>query len=336
MTKHGATRRRTLRHLASWFLPPTPRTLNLFGLYLLRRLTGGFDDAWYLRTNRDVATAGVNPLLHYLEYGRREGRYPTPNGELQARNERGRYRTVRRRRRTKEYPSNTGYCVICESDTVFTETGSFLRDHYRCDRCDSIPRNRALVNALNVFRPGWKTLAMHESSPTGPLSTYLKANTAQYTASQYYSDVPRGHFKGDMRSEDLSQLTFESNSFDLFITSDVFEHVIEPAPAFKEIARVLRPGGMHVFTMPFYPWREKSLQRAELVGNDIVLLEDPVYHGNPVSEEGSLVTYDWGRDFPFLVYEFSSLVTTIFRVKDRNLGLDGELLDVFISRKDEQ
>jgi hypothetical protein len=236
---------------------------------------------------------------------------------------------LRRQRRR----SNPGYCVICERDVVFIEMDSWLRDNYLCDRCKSIPINRALVNALNVFSPGWKSLTLHESSPSGPLSAYLAANASQYTASHFYSDVPRGDYKDGMRSEDLARLTFEDDSFDLFITSDVFEHVIEPEAAFKEIARVLRPGGMHVFTMPLYPALESSVQRAKLVGDEIVLVEDPVYHGNPLSEDGSLVTYDWGRDFPFVVHEASSLVTTVFLVKDRTLGLDGEFLEVFISQK---
>jgi SAM-dependent methyltransferase len=233
----------------------------------------------------------------------------------------------------EEHPSNPGYCVICERDTVFIETDSWLRDHYLCERCKSIPRNRALVNALNVFCPAWKSLAMHESSPSGPLSAYLKASGKHYTASHYYSDVPRGHYKDGIRSEDLSRLTLANSSFDLFITSDVFEHVIEPEAAFSEIARVLKPGGMHVFTMPLYSHLEKSLQRAKLVGDDIVTLEEPVYHGNPLTPEGSLVTFDWGRDFPLVVYEASSLVTAVLLVKDRNLGLDGQFLEVFISRK---
>lgn len=235
----------------------------------------------------------------------------------------------------EELPSNTGYCVICESDTRFIEMNPWLRDHYLCERCRSIPRNRALVNALNVFCSEWKSLAMHESSPSGPLSAYLKTQARDYTASHYYSDVPRGKYRNGMRSEDLSRLTFDSDSFDLFITSDVFEHVIEPEAAFSEIARVLRPGGMHVFTMPYYPAIETSVQRAKLVGDEIVMLEEPVYHGNPVSEDGSLVTYDWGRDFPLAVYAASSLPTAVLRVKDRNLGLDGEFLEVFISRKAE-
>ena len=35
-----------------------------------------FDAAWYLKTNPDVAATGVNPLLHYVMWGREEGREP--------------------------------------------------------------------------------------------------------------------------------------------------------------------------------------------------------------------------------------------------------------------
>jgi glycosyltransferase involved in cell wall biosynthesis len=35
-----------------------------------------FDAAWYLATYADVASAGMDPLRHYLRFGRREGRLP--------------------------------------------------------------------------------------------------------------------------------------------------------------------------------------------------------------------------------------------------------------------
>lgn len=37
-----------------------------------------FHREWYLSNNPDVATAGVDPLKHYLEYGEAEGRWPNP------------------------------------------------------------------------------------------------------------------------------------------------------------------------------------------------------------------------------------------------------------------
>ena len=34
-----------------------------------------FDAAWYLEQYPDVAAAGIDPLRHYLDYGRHEGRF---------------------------------------------------------------------------------------------------------------------------------------------------------------------------------------------------------------------------------------------------------------------
>ena len=44
-------------------------------------------------------------------------------------------------------------------------------------------------------------------------------------------------------NQNLEKLTYEDESFDVVITQDVFEHINEPFQAFKEIARVLKPGG---------------------------------------------------------------------------------------------
>jgi GT2 family glycosyltransferase len=46
----------------------------LFGAAERRNPGPSFDAAWYLDHNADLAAARVNPLLHYLQYGRSEGR----------------------------------------------------------------------------------------------------------------------------------------------------------------------------------------------------------------------------------------------------------------------
>ena len=231
------------------------------------------------------------------------------------------------------YKHNSGYCNICQRDTIFIEFGEWLRDYYKCQTCGSIPRNRALVNAMNTFYPDWKNLSIHESSPGGPVSEFLSKSAKHYNSSHYYENVPRGDYLGKHRSEDLTQLTFKDGEFDLFVTSDVFEHVFNPGKAFQEIARVLKPGGAHIFTMPWYPGLKNSLERAILKNGAIEYLQEPVYHGNPIDNNGSLVTFDWGQDFCEFIYNHSGLYTTIYLKKDRSLGLDAELLEVFISRK---
>ncbi len=50
------------------------------------------------------------------------------------------------------------------------------------------------------------------------------------------------------------QLPFRSGTFDVVIASDVLEHIRDDAAALSEIARVLRPGGSIVVTVPAHQW----------------------------------------------------------------------------------
>lgn len=47
-----------------------------YGRYEGRRPSASFDPGWYLGTYQDVAAAGIDPLIHYYYYGREEGRSP--------------------------------------------------------------------------------------------------------------------------------------------------------------------------------------------------------------------------------------------------------------------
>jgi SAM-dependent methyltransferase len=52
---------------------------------------------------------------------------------------------------------------------------------------------------------------------------------------------------------DLAQpLPFEDARFDTIVLSDVLEHVPDPALVWREMTRVLRPGGKVVMNVPFY------------------------------------------------------------------------------------
>jgi SAM-dependent methyltransferase len=56
----------------------------------------------------------------------------------------------------------------------------------------------------------------------------------------------RAHF----HTGDIADLPYASQSLDLVIASEVIEHTPEPAQVIAEIARVLRPGGQLILTMP--------------------------------------------------------------------------------------
>ncbi len=199
--------------------------------------------------------------------------------------------------------SNFGTCSICEHSTLFVETGAWLRDQYLCVRCGSIPRWRALLCRLDAEYADWRDLAIHESSPGGPASDKLRRQAAGYSSSQYLGpDVPPGSTVGNVSCQDLCDLTFDDGSFDLFITQDVLEHVLRPDLAVQEIARVLKPGGAHVFTVPIHP-DQATVVRAVPTETGVEHLLPPEYHGNPVDPNGSLVVREWGID----LLEFISL-----------------------------
>lgn len=49
-------------------------------------------------------------------------------------------------------------------------------------------------------------------------------------------------------------LPFADESFDVVVVADVLEHVPRDAPSVRTLARLLRPGGIVVATVPAHPW----------------------------------------------------------------------------------
>jgi hypothetical protein len=237
------------------------------------------------------------------------------------------------RRRRLALRASIGDCPICEHATIFVPLHDYARDGYLCARCLSIPRFRALATVLGQTRPDWRQSAILEASPAGALSEKLQRECNGYVAASYYSNIPRGTLYRGSRSEDLEALTFANESFDIVITQDVFEHVMNPARALAEIARVLRPGGAHVFTVPWYH-AQATRRRAHRDETGAIVHDlPPEYHADPVEGEGSLVVHDWGSDFPARVAEWSGLATTVHSAERPTLGIIGQFIDVFVSRK---
>jgi SAM-dependent methyltransferase len=225
-----------------------------------------------------------------------------------------------------------GTCPICERRSLFYREGPWLRDQFLCLRCGSIPRWRALISVIQEIHPDWRGLTIHESSPSGAASRKLARDCQGYVGTHYFPDTPVGTVVQGYRCEDLQAQTFGDESFDLVVTSDVFEHLPAPAEAFREIARTLRTGGAHVFTVPWYYWKP-TLVRAVREGNGIRHLEPPDYHANPIDPQGSLVFREWGWDLCDFIYEHSGMTTTAIRIQDRSRGIEGKFIEVFVSRK---
>jgi SAM-dependent methyltransferase len=234
------------------------------------------------------------------------------------------------------YLTAEGHCGICDRDVTFVASTSWLRDSLVCPACRSIPRERALMACLQTYAPEWSSWRIYEAAPVGRgLSERLEREARSYVSSQFVPGRALGEvLPGGHRNEDLERLTFAEQSFDLVVTQDVLEHVLDPRAAFAEIARVLRPGGLHVFTTPLVNGARPSLCRARRSENgEVRLLESPEYHSDPVDPRGSLVTWHWGFDIVHMVYEAARMPTAIVMIDDLSRGIGGAFSEVLVSVK---
>jgi SAM-dependent methyltransferase len=57
---------------------------------------------------------------------------------------------------------------------------------------------------------------------------------------------------GFAQAGEIAALPFADSAFDLVLACDVLEHVADDRPAFRELLRVLRPGGILIFSVPLH------------------------------------------------------------------------------------
>lgn len=231
-----------------------------------------------------------------------------------------------------------GDCPICEAPATFVSKDRWLRGGLTCRSCEngSVPRERALAHVLNRARPNWRKLAIHESSPANRgISLKMKKQCEHYTGSHYYPEQTFGETVNGYRNESLEAQTFADASFDVVVTLDVFEHVFEPGKMIKEIYRTLKPGGLYLSTFPIRKYQVTSHRPRVRKAADGTLthLDTVEVHGNPVSGEGALVTFDYGYDIHNMLAYWEPFEVEISRFNLRRLGILGEYTEVIVCQK---
>jgi SAM-dependent methyltransferase len=104
-------------------------------------------------------------------------------------------------------------------------------------------------------------------------------NNSGYFCSEYSNANKSGKDIGARKStQNVENLTFENEMFDVVISEDMFEHVHDYKIGFQEIFRVLKPGGYHIFTIPFM-FDRPTLIRVNTDGPSDIEILPPEYHG---------------------------------------------------------
>lgn len=164
----------------------------------------------------------------------------------------------------------------------------------------------------------------------------IRSECSDYVGTQYYPDVTPGEMVGDWRCENIEKTTFADERFDIVMSLDVTEHVFNPGDMFRDIYRTLKPGGIHISTFPIRNYQVEPTKQLARLGKDgevEFLKTPPEYHGNPISGDGALVTWDYGYDIHKVIAWWVPFQVEISRFADRHQGILGEYTEVILCEK---
>jgi SAM-dependent methyltransferase len=193
-----------------------------------------------------------------------------------------------------------GYCRACEGIrqmqvTLEAPNGTWrnLLEGMVCE-CGLNGRCRSALAVLDEILIGRQFASALVLERLTPFYGQLAMRLPGLIGCEYLGDtVPAGALVEKagiaVRSENMMAFALESDALDIVMHFDVLEHVPDWRLGLRECWRVLRPGGIMLFTTPFYDGLERNIVRADWQEGKIRYLLPAAYHGNPLSSEGSLV-----------------------------------------------
>ncbi len=196
-------------------------------------------------------------------------------------------------------------CPSCRFTLRWRDQASIIIDEFGRGQATSLRElaNGGYLNQVSIFEPALR----------GPFVRHLKG-LPQYTQSYFWPDMDLGEMTPEgVQNEDLTALTFEDDSFDLIISSDVMEHLFDIRTAFEETLRVLKPGGIHLFSIPNdFPFPDRSTARVAMENGEEVHIKPARYHN---SGDGSkcLVYTDYGANVTDMIEGLGGKLSIIRR-----------------------
>lgn len=196
--------------------------------------------------------------------------------------------------RPREFALRAARCPFCGPTLMVKLRNDEIA--VRCLRCGASAIHLSVGCAIASHIPDLQACDVYELSARGALVDFLRRSARSLATSEYFADTMPGASRDGVRCEDVQRLTFADASFDLVTHTEVLEHVPDDASAFREMHRVLRPGGRMIFTAP--PMSiPRTIERARL--RDGVVEHrlparshhDPLRGGDPI-----LVFREYGAD----------------------------------------
>lgn len=195
-------------------------------------------------------------------------------------------------------------CYICQSVQSFSITQQSgqvnWRETLRCPSCDLINRWRSSVHLFEALaRPGAQN-SIYLTEAVTPLYRLFKQRYPKTTGSEFVAGVKSGDrvkAHGEkILVQDVTELSFAAESFDAVLSFDVLEHVPDYRKALQEFFRVLKPGGLLLWSAPFCCAEQTEVRATVNESGQIEHHMQPDYHGDPLSDKGVLCFQSFGMD----------------------------------------
>ncbi|HMS32097.1 MAG TPA: class I SAM-dependent methyltransferase [Candidatus Saccharibacteria bacterium] len=181
-----------------------------------------------------------------------------------------------------------------------------IREGYTCGSCYSSMRVQGMANAIclvygtkdiNEFVDKANESDYHIAEINSCASLHQKLKSIKKLKYSEFADSESKEKRlrrDGIRTEDITSLNYPSNSFDLVLHSETLEHLEDPAKAIGECLRILKPGGICIFTTPII-WSRKTKKRfTENKDGGVNLVRPISFHGD--SQDSYPVLYEYGSD----------------------------------------
>jgi SAM-dependent methyltransferase len=210
-------------------------------------------------------------------------------------------------------------CPICRRRLLRFAPRPGVGDRAVCPGCGSRQRHRHL----------WLWLERHTDLLRAPLDVLHVAPEPGMEARLRGAGTLRSYVTADLSGEgvdrvvDLTAIDLPDSSLDVLLANHVLEHVADDRQAFREVARVLRPGGWAVLQVPILG----PVTIEEAPG------DDPAERLARFGQDDHVRTY--GNDFPDrlrdggLVPEPVLFRDELSAAERRRFGLSYDLTDLY-------
>lgn len=170
------------------------------------------------------------------------------------------------------------------------------RERVSCPETHFNNRMRATFHLFDIEMGAYRNSDIYITEQVTPIYRYFSEKFSNVVGSEFLGGaITAGTINANgIRNENLCNLSFMNETFDIVVSLDVLEHIPSYEKAFSECARVIRPFGKMMWSVPFVPSSSKNLVRAKMINGEVSHILPPEYHGDPLSGDGVLCFQHFG------------------------------------------